>query len=106
MSNNNELMTNLININNQKNNYIIPQNIKKDIEVFGIRGNLVELKGETKSVTPTTSAQTITPSSGKNGITQVNVSAVTSAIDANIVTGNIKNGVSILRSNRNIRRGK
>lgn len=73
-----------------------PENIKSGQTVFGIAGNVVELQGETKSVTPTTSAQTITPSSGKNGITQVNVSAVTSAIDNNIQAENIKSGVSIL----------
>lgn len=51
---------------------------------------------ETVPVTPTTSAQTITPSTGYDGIGTVNVSAVTSAIDANITAGNIKNGVTIL----------
>lgn len=51
---------------------------------------------ETVPVTPTTSAQTITPSTDYDGIGQVNVSAVTSAIDANITAGNIKNGVTIL----------
>ena len=59
-------------------------------------GSIVELKGETKTITPTTSQQTINPSSGKNGITQITVNPVTSSIDANIVSGNIKDGVSIL----------
>ncbi len=57
---------------------------------------IVELKGETKTVTPTTSQQIITPSSGKNGITQATVNAVTSAIDNNIVAENIKKDVTIL----------
>lgn len=48
------------------------------------------------SVTPTTSAQTLTPTSPVDGYDEVNVSAVTSAIDANITAENIKNGVSIL----------
>lgn len=48
------------------------------------------------SVTPSTSAQTITAPSGTDGYSPINVSAVTSSIDANIVAGNIKNGVSIL----------
>lgn len=48
------------------------------------------------NVTPTTSAQTITPGSGVDGFAPVNVAAVTSSIDANIVAGNIKNGVEIL----------
>ena len=54
------------------------------------------LNGETVSITPSTSAQTITPSSGHNGITEVNVAAVTSSIDSNIQVGNIKKDVSIL----------
>lgn len=47
-------------------------------------------------VTPSTSAQTITATGGVDGYSPVNVSAVTSSIDANIVAGNIKNGVTIL----------
>lgn len=58
--------------------------------------DLEVLDGETVSITPSTSAQTITPSSGHNGITEASVSAVTSAIDANIQAGNIKKDVSIL----------
>lgn len=48
------------------------------------------------NVTPSTSAQTITASGGTDGYSPVNVAAVTSAIDANIVAGNIKKDVSIL----------
>lgn len=48
------------------------------------------------NVTPSTSSQTINPSVGVDGFAPVNVSAVTSSIDANIVAGNIRNGVSIL----------
>ncbi len=59
-------------------------------------GSIVELKGETKTIIPTTSQQTINPSSGKNGITQITVNPVTSSIDANIVASNIKKNVSIL----------
>lgn len=59
-------------------------------------GSIVELKGETKTVTPTTSQQTINPSSGKNGITQITVNPVTSSIDANIVSVNIRKDVVIL----------
>lgn len=49
-----------------------------------------------KTVTPTTSKQTITADEGKDGLGTVTVSAVTAAIDANIVAGNIKEGVTIL----------
>ena len=48
------------------------------------------------NVTPSTSAQTITASGGVDGYSPVNVSAVTSSIDANISAGNIKKDVTIL----------
>lgn len=71
-------------------------NIKDGVTILGVTGNVTELKGETKTVNPTTSQQTVSPSSGKNGITELVVNAVTSAIDSNIVAGNIKKDVSIL----------
>lgn len=51
---------------------------------------------EDVTATPTTSQQTITASSGYDGIGTVTVAAVTAAIDENIVAGNIKDGVTIL----------
>lgn len=48
------------------------------------------------NVTPSTSAQTITAPEGTDGYSPVNVSAVDSTIDANIVAGNIKKDVTIL----------
>lgn len=51
---------------------------------------------DTLNVTPTTSAQQITAPTGTDGYSPVNVSAVTSSIDANIVAGNIKKDVQIL----------
>ena len=70
--------------------------IKAGETILGITGNVVELNGDTETVTPTTSQQIITPTSPKNGFTQVTVNAVTSAIDNNIQASNIKNGVTIL----------
>lgn len=51
---------------------------------------------QNKTVTPTTSKQTITAGSGYNGLGTVTVNAVTAAIDANITAANIKSGVTIL----------
>lgn len=48
------------------------------------------------NVTPSTSPQQITATGGTDGYSPVNVSAVTSSIDANIVAGNIKKDVQIL----------
>lgn len=59
-------------------------------------GSIVTLIGETKTVTPTTSQQVITPSQGYNGITEITVNAVTSSIDEDIIPANIKKDISIL----------
>ena len=48
------------------------------------------------NVTPTTSAQTIVAPTGTDGYSPVNVAAVTSNIDSNIIAGNIKKDVTIL----------
>lgn len=48
------------------------------------------------TVTPSTTAQTITPPSGTDGYNTVIASAVTASIDNNITAGNIKKDVSIL----------
>lgn len=48
------------------------------------------------SVTPSTTSQTITASSGTDGYSPISVSAVTSDIDSNITAGNIRDGVTIL----------
>ena len=50
----------------------------------------------TKSVDPTTENKTYSPSSSYNGFSSFTVKAVTAAIDANIIPGNIKSGVTIL----------
>lgn len=71
-------------------------NIKDGVTILGVTGTCVELNGETKTITPTTSSQTVYPTSPKNAITEVTVNAVTSAIDNNIIAGNIKNGITIL----------
>ncbi len=56
--------------------------------------NAASLQGRT--YTPTTTTQTIYPNSSYIGFRSVTINGVTSSIDANIQSGNIKNGVSIL----------
>ena len=63
--------------------------------IAAVASTLVPKPSQDKTVTPTTSEQTITADSGKV-LGTVTVSAVTAAIDANIVAGNIKDGVTIL----------
>ena len=83
-------------VDNTIDENITAANIVSGVTILGVAGAATVLDGETVSVTPTTSAQTITPTAPKNGITEVSVAAVTAAIDANIIAGNIKNGVEIL----------
>ena len=54
---------------------------------------------QTKVVTPLTTTQTITPDDGYDGLSQVDISAVTSSIDENIIANNIKDGITILGIN-------
>ena len=76
---------------------LVSSNIKAGVNIFGVNGNYdPQPTLQTKSVTPSTSAQVITPDNGYDGLGEVDVSAVTSAIDNNIQSNNIKNGVSIL----------
>ena len=53
---------------------ITANNIKAGVNILGVQGNVVELKGETRSeLITSTYAATFTPSSGKNGITSITV---------------------------------
>lgn len=51
---------------------------------------------ESLEITPSTSSQEITATSGVDGYSPITVSAVTASIDENIVAENIKSGVTIL----------
>lgn len=80
---------------------LVPENIKKNVSLFGgqIVGtydNYVAPVVDILNVTPTTSAQTIHVPQGIDGYNIVNVEAVTSAIDPNIIAKNIKRDVEIL----------
>lgn len=85
-----KLEENLVKIFNEKNDKIIPSNIKSGVSIFNVAGTINELKGQTKTVTPTTATQTVTPDTNYNGLTAVTVNG-----DANLVAENIKAGVTI-----------
>ena len=76
-------------------------NISIDDLIDSIR-NLPDASGtieptlQEKTITPTTSSQTITPDETYDGLSSVIVEAVTSSIDSNITSSNIKSGISIL----------
>ena len=89
-------------VDNTIDQNITENHILKDINILGVTGNVIELKGQTKTVNPSTSSQTITPDTNYNGITEVTVNAVSSSIDSNIQSGNIKDGVSILGVNGSV----
>ena len=61
--------------------------------------NISTLNLEARDVNPTTALQVITPNAPYNGLSSVNVNAVTSNIDVNIQADNIKTGVNILGVN-------
>lgn len=58
--------------------------------------NIDTVDAQAKTVTPTTSQQIIEPDQNYNALSSVTVNAVTSAIDSNIQSDNIKSGVTIL----------
>ena len=74
--------------------YDATQNAEAIANIAAVAGS-IDKPTQEKTVTPTTSKQTITADSGKT-LGTVTVNAVTAAIDENIVAGNIKSGVTIL----------
>lgn len=89
----------------EKENKITPNNLKAGVSFFDVTGTLEELVGEEIVIAPTIESQTITPSTGFNGITKIGISGVTSSIDENIIADNIKDGVTILGVTGNLTSG-
>jgi hypothetical protein len=77
---------------------ITAENIKKGVSILGVEGSYEPDPTilEPITITPTTSPQTFVPTGDVDGYNRVAVNAVTSNIDANIQSKNIKRGVSIL----------
>lgn len=84
---------------------IQPTNIRQGVTILGVNGNLAPDKpDQSKSVNPTTSQQIIVADTGYE-LAQVTVNAVTNDIDSNIIPENIKEGVSILGVEGNLKSG-
>lgn len=81
---------------NEKNEKLLPENIRSGKTIFGISGNLIELKGQTKEVNPSINEQAVIPDNNYNGLTKVTVKAVDNTIDENIKAENIREGTEIL----------
>ena len=75
---------------------IVSENIRKGIDILGVKGELTELKGQSKTVAPSTTLQTILPDEGYNGLTSIVVEPVTETIDEDLKADNIKTGLNIL----------
>lgn len=75
---------------------ITPTNIRAGVTILGVEGNLEPDKpDQSKTVTPTTSTQTITADAGYE-LASVTINPVTRNIDNNIQAENIKKDVTIL----------
>ena len=69
---------------------LIPENIRQGVTILSIQGSMSgseDVKAETKNVTPTTTAQTILPSTGFNYIAQVNLAAIPYVLSDNAAGG-------------------
>lgn len=68
-----------VGINSDEKTKIVPQNIREGITILGVEGAMSgseDLKPQQKTVTPSTSQQTVTPDAGYNALSQVIVNAI------------------------------
>lgn len=72
---------------------IVAGNIKKDVTILGVTGTF-EYVSDDITITPSTLTQVITPV--HDGYGTITVQPVTADIDADIIAGNIRQGVNIL----------
>lgn len=77
---------------------IAAENIKAGISILGVAGSYSPegFTTQSKTVSPSTSEQKVTPDGDYDGLDSVTVEAVTSSIDENIKPENIKAGVEVL----------
>lgn len=69
---------------------LVPSNIRENITILGITGEMSgseDMSAEAVTVTPSWTAQTLTPSTGYNCISQVSVAAITLAYSDNSAGG-------------------
>lgn len=88
-----------VKISDTEKQKIKAENIRAGISILGVNGSMSStegLKPQSKTVTPTKSAQVVQPDSGYNALSQVTVEAIPSqyitTTDANAAAGDIKNG--------------
>ena len=58
---------------------IIAENIRQGVEILGVTGTMSgseDVNAQTKTVTPSTTSQTVTPDTGYNYLSQVTVDAI------------------------------
>jgi len=68
-----------VSINTTDQSKLIAENIRQGVTILGVEGMMSgseDVNAQTKTVTPTATAQTITPDTGYNYLTQVTVNAI------------------------------